>query len=143
MIVQTGEDMHVDLKWNEKMSFTATADSGHPVEMDAAPAAGGEDKAVRPKELVLQGLAGCTAMDVISILKKMQLTPESMRIEVDAPLSEEHPKVFTKIHLKYFVKGNIPEDRLKRAIELSQDLYCGVSAMLRKGCEVTYEYHHE
>lgn len=129
--------------WNGKMSFTGTADSGHKVEMDAAAAVGGEDQATRPKELILEGLAGCTAMDVVSILRKMQLNPESFRIETEAEVTEEHPKVFTKIHLKYFIKGEIPEDRMKRAVELSQDLYCGVSAMLRKNSPITYEIIYE
>ncbi len=135
--------MHVKVVLNEKMSFTGVADSGHPVEMDTAPAVGGEDKAARPKELVLHGLAGCTAMDVISILRKMQVPPDEFRVEASAEMSEEHPKVFTSIHMKYIVKGNVPEDRLKRAIELSQDLYCGVSAMLKKACNITYEYIYE
>lgn len=135
--------MHANVEWKGNMKFVGIADSGHPVEMDTVPAVGGEDTATRPKELILDGLAGCTAMDVISILRKMQVPPEAFRVEVDADLTEDHPKVFKTIHLKYFVKGNVPEDRLKRAIELSQDLYCGVSAMLRKGAEITYEYIYE
>lgn len=138
-----GVNMHVDLVWNGKMNFTGKADSGHPVPMDTVAAVGGEDTAARPKELVLHGLAGCTGMDVISILRKMQALPESFRIEATADMTDEHPKVFTKIHLKYIVKGEVPEDRLKRAIELSQDQYCGVSAMLKKACEITYEYIYE
>lgn len=125
------------------MSFTGKADSGHPVEMDTVAAVGGEDKAARPKELVLHGLAGCTAMDVISILNKMQVPPESFRVEAHADLTEDHPKIFSKIHIRYYIKGSVPEDRLKRAIELSQDTYCGVSAMLRKNSEITYDWVYE
>lgn len=135
--------MEAVTQWNKKMSFTAKSGSGHSVEMDALPDVGGEDKAVRPKELLLVGLAGCTAMDVISILRKMKIEPEDFRIDTKAELTEEHPKVFTSVHVHYYVKGDVPEDKLKRAIELSQDKYCGVSAMYRNICPVTYDYKIE
>lgn len=136
--------MKANIVWNENMHFTGTPSSGHSLDMDTVAEVGGEDKAVRPKELVLVGLVGCTSMDVISILRKMQALPEAFRVEAESELTEEHPKMFTKIHLKYFVKGNVPEDKLKRAIELSQDTYCGVSAQLRNGgVKITYEHIYE
>jgi len=129
--------------WNEKMKFTGTAGSGHNLAMDSAPEVGGEETGFRPKELVLQGLAGCTAMDVMAILRKMKIEPKSFRVEVEAEQTEDHPKVFSKIHLKYIVSGNVPEDKLMRAIDLSQNQYCGVSAMLEKTAKVTFEHIYE
>ena len=129
--------------WNEKMKFTGTAGSGHNLAMDSAPEVGGEETGFRPKELVLQGLAGFTAMDVMAILRKMKIEPKSFRVEVEAEQTEDHPKVFSKIHLKYIVSGNVPEDKLMRAIDLSQNQYCGVSAMLEKTAKVTFEHIYE
>jgi putative redox protein len=131
--------MHVELKWNNNMNFTATGKSAHPVLMDAAPAVGGDNLGPLPKELLLKSLAGCTAMDVISILRKMQVLPDTFRIEINSEISEDHPKIFTKIHLKYIYSGSTPEDKMKRAVELSQDQYCSVSAMLKKAVPITYE----
>jgi putative redox protein len=82
-------------------------------------------------------------MDVISLLGKMRALPETFRIEVEAELTEEHPRTFKKVHLKYIVKGDVPEDKLKKAIELSQNRYCGVSEMMRKSAALTYEYVYE
>ena len=135
--------MNATATWKEKMKFSGTAGSGHNLVMDAAPEVGGEEAGFRPKELVLEGLAGCTAIDVMSILTKMKLIPEAFRVEVEAEQTEEHPKVFNKIHLKYIIRGNIPEDKLIRAIELSQKQYCGVSAMLEKTAKLTYEHIYE
>jgi putative redox protein len=135
--------MKANIVWQGKMKFVGTAPSGHPVEMDAPPAVGGEDSASRPKELLLDSLAGCTAMDVISILRKMQVEPEAFRVEVIGELTDEHPIVFTHFHIKYIVKGDVPEAKLKKAIQLSQERYCGVSAMFRRFAQVDYEYVFE
>lgn len=121
------------------MSFTATAGSGHDVEMDSSQNFGGEDSAQRPKELVLDGLAGCSAMDVVSILKKMRIDPEEFHIDVDAEMSDEHPKIFKTIHVKYIFKSDAPREKLEKAVNLSQERYCGVAAMLRKSSELSYE----
>ncbi|NIX57911.1 MAG: OsmC family peroxiredoxin [candidate division Zixibacteria bacterium] len=135
--------MKVTTVWQGKMKFQSTSPDGHTVEMDAGPAVGGEDSGQRPKEVVLSGLAGCTAMDVISLLHKMRVPPESFRVEVEAEQTEEHPKTFSKVHLKYYVKGDVPQDKLKKAIDLSQERYCGVSELFRKGAILTYEYIYE
>lgn len=135
--------MRMKTVWQGKMKFESANEAGHTVTIDAKKAAGGEESAQSPKQLVLSGLAGCTGMDVISLLGKMRAMPESFHIEVEAEQTEEHPRVFKKIHLKYFVKGDVPEDKLKRAIELSQERYCGVTEMMRKTAELTYEYHYE
>lgn len=135
--------MEAKVEWKGKMKFIATAGSGHAIEMDAPLVVGGQDSATRPKELLLDGLAGCTGMDVISLLRKMRINPKSFRIEVQAELTGEHPKTFKKIHVIYYVKGDVPEEKLKKAIQLSQATYCGVAAMLKLGSELTYEYKYE
>ncbi len=129
----------VETNWIGNMAFEATI-SGHKIIMDAAPEVGGEDKGVRPKELLLASLAGCTGMDVVSILKKMRLNVDYFNVIVEGDLTEEHPKVYSKMHLVYQFKGdNINLETLKKAIDLSQDKYCGVSAMFRKAMDLTYE----
>lgn len=135
--------MNVTATWKGKLKFVSANSAGRTVEIDGKKAAGGDESAQSPKELVLSGLAGCTAMDVISILGKMRALPEGLRVEVEAQQTEQPPKVFKKIHLKYLVKGEIPEEKLQRAIELSQEQYCGVSEMLRKSAELTYEFVYE
>lgn len=131
--------MKTTATWKEKMEFIAVSNSGHEVVMDAAEAAGGEDGGVRPKELLLKGLAGCTGMDVISILRKMRIEPKSFKIEVETELTEEHPKVFETIKMKYIFSGEVDEEKARRAVDLSQDKYCGVSAMLKKSSPIEYE----
>jgi putative redox protein len=131
--------MRAEVTWHQKMSFTGKNEEGFEVALDAPAKVGGEGKGFRPKELLLDGLAGCTAMDVISILKKMQIVPEAFKVEVSAEETEEHPKTFTRFHLRYVVKGDIPEEKLNRAIELSQTRYCGVTAMFSHFAQVTHE----
>jgi len=129
----------VNTKWEGKMKFD-TEVSGHHIKLDAATEVGGENAGPRPKELMLSALAGCTGMDVVSILKKMKVEPEYFNISIDADLTEEHPKVYSKIHIIYEFKGDGLEiDKLQKAIELSQEKYCGVSAMYKKAMELSYE----
>lgn len=131
--------MQVKTVWNSGMAFTAHQD-GHKFVIDADASAGGQDRGPRPKGLLLSGLAGCTGMDVVSILQKMRVELDSFEILVDADLTDEHPKVFSKIHLKYVFRGkNLPPDKLEKAVHLSQERYCGVSAMLRLACPLTLE----
>jgi len=129
----------VETSWKGNMQFDALV-SGHHVKMDALPVVGGEDSGPRPKELMLASLAGCTGMDVISILKKMRVDVESFDISIDADITEEHPKHYTKMHLVYQFKGKeLDIEKLKKAVDLSQERYCGVSAAYRKAMELTYE----
>jgi len=129
----------VNTSWAGNMKFNANV-SGHPIMMDAVAGVGGENAGPRPKELMLAALAGCTGMDVVSILKKMQVELDGFDIKIEADLTEEHPKVYTHIHIIYEFKGkDLDVEKLKKAIELSQEKYCGVSAMYRKAMEVTYE----
>jgi len=129
----------VDTIWQGNMKFDALV-SGHHVAMDALPAVGGNDEGARPKELMLAALAGCTGMDVVAILKKMRIEPEYFNIKVDAEMTEEHPKHYTSMHLIYQFKGeNLELDKLQKAVDLSQERYCGVSVAYRKAMEITFE----
>lgn len=125
--------------WMGKMKFDAVV-SGHHLMMDAVLEVGGENAGPRPKELMLASLSGCTGMDVISILNKMRQEVESFNITVESELTEEHPKHYNKLHLIYEFKGNnLDLEKLKKAVDLSQDKYCGVSAVYKKAMELTYE----
>ena len=135
--------MQTYVTWQGKMAFIADDGAGHSVKMDAPPVVGGEDDGFRPKHLLLDALAGCTSMDVISILKKMKITPNSFRVEVVATETDEHPKVFSSFHIKYIVSSEVPEDKLNKAIDLSQERYCGVTAMFRSFAPITHELVQE
>lgn len=131
--------MKTSIKLNENMHFTAMLD-GFDISMDAASSVGGEEKGVKPKGLTLVSLAGCTGMDVISILRKMRAEPNDFSIDVEAETSDEHPRVYTRIKLIYrFKGGNIKKDKAEKAVQLSQEKYCGVSAMLKKAVQIEYE----
>jgi putative redox protein len=118
--------------------------NGHHVMMDAHAAVGGEDKGSRPKELMLAALAGCTGMDVVSILKKMRVGFTALDIEVTADVTEEHPKHYEKMHVVYrFAGDHLDMAQLTKAVQLSQDRYCGVSFVYRKAMEVTWEIRTE
>jgi len=123
------------------VTFTGKADSNHWVMMDGPSAFGGSDGAIRPKELLLLALGGCTGSDVVTILEKKRLKIEDFEINLSAEMQEEHPQVFTKINIEYVFKGkNIPEKDVERAIELSQTKYCSVTAMLQKAIEITHSF---
>jgi putative redox protein len=129
----------VNTAWAGKMKFD-TEVNGHHIILDAAEDVGGENAGPRPKALMLSALAGCTGMDVVSILKKMKVEPEYFNIKIEADLTEEHPKVYSKVHIIYEFKGKDLEiEKLQKAIELSQEKYCGVSAMYKKAMDVSYE----
>lgn len=133
----------VETSWKGNMKFDALV-SGHHVMMDALPDVGGEDQGSRPKPLLLAALAGCSGMDVVSILRKMKIEPEAFDIRVEADVAEEHPKVYTKMHVIYLFKGkDLPLDKLQKAVDLSQDKYCGVSATFKKALPITYEIRIE
>ena len=131
----------IECLWKSNMTFEAEVDA-HLITMDTDPMVGGDGKGPRPKLLLLAGLAGCTGMDVVSILKKMRIEPEYFNIAVEGDLTEEHPKYYNKIHIIYSIKGkNLDIEKVQKAVELSQEKYCGVSAQLRLGAEITYEIH--
>lgn len=130
--------MKTTIEWAGKMAFTGTTPSGHKFMMDAAPEVGGENKGARPTELLLNAVAGCTGIDIISILTKMRVTPTLFTMEVEAERAEEHPKKVTKLHIHYVLEGDLPEDKVVRAIKLSKDTYCSVSHSL--SAEITVSY---
>jgi len=114
--------------------------NGHKILLDADSSAGGENRGPRPKPFMLLSLGGCTGIDVISILKKMRVDIDEFNVRVEGELSEEHPKHFVKIHVVYeFTGKELPMDKLKKAVELSEERYCGVSAVYRKTMEMTSE----
>lgn len=129
--------------WLGKMMFIGHTDSDHKVLMDAKPRQDTMSGGPSPMELLLTALTGCTGMDVISILSKMKVVEElvSFQIEAEAERSQEHPKVYKKILLKYIFKfsGEPPKDKVQKAVELSQEKYCSVSAMLGKTADISFE----
>jgi putative redox protein len=134
--------MKAKVKWSEGLQFVGTAESGHALVLDTHAEVGGLEAGPSPMELVLLALGGCTGMDVVSILKKMRVEWARFEIGLEAERAEEHPKAFTKIHLTYRIWGaDIPEDKLKKAIDLSLERYCSVGAMLGKRAKITYDYH--
>ena len=113
---------------------------GFEIPIDAEEQFGGRNRGPRPKGLVLTSLVGCTAMDVISILRKMRVEPAEFSVEAETDLTDEHPKIFKAIKITYrFKGGNVTEDKAEKAVQLSQEKYCGVSAMLKKTVPLTYE----
>ena len=136
--------MKINTSWKGKMTFDAVNNDGHHVTMDAYSSVGGENKAQRPKELLLSGLAGCTGMDVISILKKMKIIPAQFDIEVSADLTDNHPIIFSNIQIKYIFKGNnLPHSKIEKAVKLSQESFCGVTEILRQSATVGYQIINE
>lgn len=131
--------MHAKAVWNGDMAFTGVNDEGFLLPLDSKKIAGGHDMGFRPMQLMAIGLAGCTAMDVISILKKKRQEVTQFEVNAEVERASEHPKVFTKIILEYKVTGkNIDPQAVERAVELSETKYCGAQAMLRKTAEITH-----
>lgn len=129
----------VDMAWTDKLAFEADVD-GHKVILDATEEAGGSDLGPRPKKMMLTALAGCTGVDVIMILKKMKVDVEAFNVIVEADVTEEHPKHYYKMKVIYQFKGkDLPMEKLQKAVNLSEEKYCGVTAAYRKGMEMSTE----
>jgi putative redox protein len=125
--------------WQQGMAFDVELD-GHHFAIDAAAEHGGEDLGPKPKGLVLSGLAGCTGMDVVAILNKMRMPFDSLDVAVEGELTEEHPKHYDRITILYtFTGAELDEKKIEKAVRLSQESYCGVSAMLRHAAEIRHE----
>jgi putative redox protein len=138
--------MKATVQWKENMTFIGTPESGFPVQMDSDPSFGGTQSGVRPMEMIALGLAGCTAMDVISILRKKRQQVTQFEVRVEAPRSPEYPKVFTSARITYIVTGsNVEEAALLRSIELSATRYCPAQFMLAQAfpMELYYEIYEE
>ncbi|MBN2682946.1 MAG: OsmC family protein [Bacteroidales bacterium] len=132
-------NQEVSLTWLEAMSFE-TEINGHKLIIDADETVGGQDKGPRPKPLMLAALAGCTGIDVISILKKMRVNPDYFNVRVVGELTESHPKTYSSMHVIYEFKGeNLPMEKLEKAVKLSEEQYCGVSALYKKAITITSE----
>lgn len=132
------------LKQIQGLTFVARGESNHWVVMDGPESVGGTNAGSRPKELVLFAVAGCTASDVVSILKKKRIPVQEFEMRVSGTEREEHPKIFTDIHLEYIIRGeNINPDDVKRAIDLSATKYCSVSAMLKPTVNITHSFKIE
>jgi putative redox protein len=132
--------MKARIKWVEAMSFLGEAGSGHAVLMDGAPDAGGRDLGPRPMEMLLLGLGGCTAFDVVLILKRGREPVTDCVVEIDADRAETDPKIFTRIHLTYRVTGRkLSRDKVERAVALSTEKYCSATAMLAAVAKISHE----
>jgi len=130
--------MHeISCAWKGELAFTAEV-NGHQILLDADEAFGGKDEGARPKPLILASLAGCSGMDVVSILKKMREPVSWFNMRVEGDLTEEHPKTYTKVRIIYqFRKADgLKDENVQKAINLSQDRYCGVATLLRKALEL-------
>ncbi len=133
--------MKAVVKWLDNMSFVGETESGHSVVMDGPPESGGRNLGVRPMEMVLLGMGGCTAFDVVLILKRQRQEISDCYVELSSERAEEAPKVFTKIHVHYVVKGkNLDDKKVARAVDMTAEKYCSVSIMLAQSVDVTHDY---
>ena len=129
------------VKQLEGVTFVGKSDSNHWITMDGPENFGGSNAGIRPKELLLISLAGCTGADVAAILSKKRVSYDGFEIQISAESTETHPKVYTKIHLEFIFFGkDLKEKDLERAIELSQTTYCGVTAILEKSIDITHSF---
>lgn len=129
-------------KWVNELHFHAKGPGGE-IKLDADEFVGGQNLGLRPKALMLISLAGCTGMDVTSLLKKMRIDVNSFSVEVVGELTEEHPKVYQNVKVNYYFNGeNIAKDKVAKAVDLSVTRYCGVFEMFRSFTEVEHEIHY-
>lgn len=133
--------MECTVRWHEGMSFIAETGSGHMVAMDGAPEAGGRNLAPRPMELLLAGTGGCTAFDIVMILKRGRQEVSGCEVKLGAERAESDPKVFTRINMHFVVKGkNLKPDAVERAVKLSAEKYCSASIMLGKTAAISHTW---
>jgi putative redox protein len=137
-----GEKMsNAKITYVNGMQFVGEAESGHAIVMDGTPDVGGRDTGLRPTELLLIGLGGCSGMDIVSILKKKKQDVKGVEINVDGQKAENYPKKFTEIDIEFIIKGkNISEEAVKRAVQLSMEKYCSVKATLEGSAKIHYTY---
>ena len=134
--------MTARVKWVEKQTFVAESPSGHAVVIDGPPELGGRNLGMRPMEMLLLGMGGCTAVDVVTILQKARQAVTDCVVELEAERADQVPKVYTRIHLRYIVTGRgLEESHVQRAIRLSAEKYCSASIMLGKTAQITHDYH--
>ena len=132
-------DMKVDVNWKGNLQFDAHTESGHTVTMDTSKENGGDDQGATPMEMLLNGVAGCTGIDVVLILEKMNQELDDLKIEIEGNRADDYPQRYTDIHLKFTLKGNnLDPKKVERAIDLSEGKYCSASNSLN--AEITTEY---
>ncbi len=133
--------MKCRVKWLDHMTFVGESGSGHSLVMDGAPEAGGRDLGVRPMEMLLLGLGGCAAFDVVSILQKSRQEILDCEAHIEAERRDKIPRVFSRIHIHFIIKGrNLKPERVKKAVNLSAEKYCSASEMLGKVAEITHDF---
>ena len=133
--------MKCRIKWLDYMSFVGESGSGHSVVMDGAPEAGGRNLGIRPMEMLLLGLGGCTAFDVVSILHKSRQEVVDCEVEIEAERATEVPRVFTSINIHFIISGkDLDSAKVERAVNLSADKYCSASRMLEKAATITHDF---
>ena len=133
--------MKAEVKWAGEARFDGHSETGHTVIMDGSPEFGGKNQGARPMELLLLGMGGCTAFDVVLILRKARQDISDCVVQLEATRAETEPKVFTKIHVHFVVSGKgLSEKRVERAVELSSEKYCSASIMLGKTAEITHDF---
>jgi putative redox protein len=133
--------MKARIKWIENVAFVGETESGHAVVMDGAPEGGGRNLGPRPMEMVLIGTGGCTAYDVVHILRKSRAPVSDCVVEIDAERADEDPKVFTRIHFHFVVTGSgLKQNVVERAVHLSAEKYCSASIMLAKTAAITHDF---
>jgi putative redox protein len=133
--------MKARVKWVEDVTFLGESASGHTVVMDGPPESGGRNLGIRPMEMVLLGMGGCTAFDVVMILKKARQPIADCVVEMEAERATSDPKVFTRIHVHFVVTGSgLADKQVARAVELSAEKYCSASIMLGKAVDITHDY---
>ncbi len=133
---------HITTTWLGEMKFESTNPSGHNLFIDAGKDNGGNSEGYRPKALMLSALAGCSGLDVASLIKKMKLEVDSFKIEIYANLTEEHPKYYDKVDMRFHFFGeNLDEKKLQKAVDLSIEKYCGVMEMFRQFAKVNVVIH--
>lgn len=133
--------MEARVKWHEGMAFIAESGSGHALVLDGPPDIGGKNLGVRPMEMILLGMGGCTGIDVVHILKKSRQDVEDVDIRLSAERAESDPKVFTKIHVHFIITGRkLNEKQVARSVQLTAEKYCSASIMLSASVEITHGY---
>ena len=133
--------MNISVNWVDGLLMVGKSDSGHTITMDGPPESGGDNLGVRPMEMLLLGVAGCTMIDVVTTLKKMRQDLSHLETKINAERATEHPKVFTDIHIQFILKGqNLDEKKVDKAITLSAEKYCSASIMLGEMATITHDF---
>jgi len=133
--------MNISVNWVDRMLMVGKSHSGHSITMDGPPEIGGENLGVRPMEMLLLGVAGCTMIDVVTTLKKMRQDLTNCETKLSAERADEHPKVFTDIHIQFIVKGqDLDPKKVEKAITLSAEKYCSASIMLGETASITHDF---